>query len=297
MGKDIYAFWVTANGIVAEGNSESCTGLNCSAYVNKNHELYPLTDLEHYYPPVRNCEEQYKGKCLTCSTGYLGDTCNECDDGYAKSNYACNKIENEGCLSYNKEACSDCDDGYANNNGRCEKINNELKDLEVQNAKFNCKVEYKDNKEFTKNGLDDVEFLICTNIGDEEKPLIKIASGGEMSRIMLAIKSVLANVDKVPVLIFDEIDTGISGKAAKSVASKMKKIAKNHQILCITHLANIAAQGDYNYYISKSVVDGKTKTNIKNLNEEETLKEIARIATGDINDISIEHAKQLRVAI
>ena len=118
-----------------------------------------------------------------------------------------------------------------------------------------------------------------------------------MSRIMLAIKSVLANVDKVPVLVFDEIDTGISGKAAKSVASKMKKIAKNHQILCITHLANIAAQGDYNYYISKSVVDGKTRTNIKNLNEEETLKEIARIATGDINDISIEHAKQLRVAV
>ena len=178
-----------------------------------------------------------------------------------------------------------------------ENINNELKDLEMQNAKFNCSVIYNSSNEFTKNGLDDVEFLICTNIGDEEKTLIKIASGGEMSRIMLAIKSVLANVDKVPVLVFDEIDTGISGKAAKSVASKMKKIAKNHQILCITHLANIAAQGDYNYYISKSVVDGKTRTNIKNLNEEETLKEIARIATGDINDISIEHAKQLRVAV
>ena len=178
-----------------------------------------------------------------------------------------------------------------------ENINNELKDLEMQNAKFNCSVIYNTNNEFTKNGLDNVEFLICTNIGDEEKPLIKIASGGEMSRIMLAIKSVLANVDRVPVLVFDEIDTGISGKAAKSVASKMKKIAKNHQILCITHLANIAAQGDYNYYISKSVVDGKTRTNIKNLNEEETLKEIARIATGDINDISIEHAKQLRVAV
>lgn len=118
-----------------------------------------------------------------------------------------------------------------------------------------------------------------------------------MSRIMLAIKSVLANVDKVPVLIFDEIDTGISGKAAKAVASKMKKIAKNHQILCVTHLASIAAQGDYNYYISKEVENNKTKTKVEKLNEENTIKEIARIASGDINDISIEHAKQLRRAV
>ena len=178
-----------------------------------------------------------------------------------------------------------------------EKINEELQDLEMRNARFNCKVSFNENNEFNKNGLDDVEFLICTNIGDEEKPLIKIASGGEMSRIMLAIKSVLADVDRVPVLIFDEIDTGISGKAAKAVASKMKKIAKNHQILCITHLANIAAQGDYNYYISKEVENEKTKTKIQKLNEEDTIKEVARIASGDINDISIEHAKQLRLAV
>ena len=115
-----------------------------------------------------------------------------------------------------------------------------------------------------------------------------------MSRIMLAIKSVLANVDRVPVLVFDEIDTGISGHAAKAVASKMKKIAKNHQIFCITHLASIAAQGDYNYCISKEVINNTTRTTIKKLNEEDTLKEVARIASGDVNDISIEHAKQLR---
>ena len=178
-----------------------------------------------------------------------------------------------------------------------EKINIELQDLEMKNAKFNCKVEFNENNEFNKNGLDDVEFLIATNIGEEEKSLIKIASGGEMSRIMLAIKSVLANVDKVPVLIFDEIDTGISGKAAKAVATKMKKIAQNHQILCITHLASIAAKGDYNYYISKEVDEGKTRTKIEKLNEEKTIREIARIASGDINDISIEHAKQLRIAV
>ena len=176
------------------------------------------------------------------------------------------------------------------------KINLELQELEMKNAKFNASVEFNE-EEFNKNGLDIVEFVITTNIGEEEKTLIKIASGGEMSRIMLAIKSVLANVDKVPVLIFDEIDTGISGKAAKAVAMKMKKIANNHQILCVTHLASIAAKGDYNYFISKEVENNKTRTKIEKLNEENTIKEIARIASGDINDISIEHAKQLRKAI
>lgn len=178
-----------------------------------------------------------------------------------------------------------------------QKINKELAELEMKNAKFNVKVEYDDKEFFNKNGLDEIEFLISTNIGEEEKPLIKIASGGEMSRIMLAIKSVLSEVDKIPTLIFDEIDTGISGIAAKSVGSKMKKISKNHQILCITHLANIAAQGTYNYYISKAIEDNKTRTKVEKLNEEGTIKEIARIASGDINEVSIQHAKQLRMAV
>lgn len=175
-----------------------------------------------------------------------------------------------------------------------DKINKELQDLEMQNATFNAKVEFNKENEFNKNGLNNVEFLITTNIGEEEKALIKIASGGEMSRIMLAIKSVLADVDKVEVLIFDEIDTGISGIAAKSVAEKMKKIANKHQILCVTHLASIAAKGEHNYYISKIVEENKTRTKIEKLNEQKTIEEIARIASGDINSISIEHAKQLR---
>ena len=175
-----------------------------------------------------------------------------------------------------------------------EKINKELQELEMKNAKFNCNVEFNENKDFNKNGLNNVEFLIATNIGDEEKSLIKIASGGEMSRIMLAIKSVLSEVDKVPVLIFDEIDTGISGKAAKAVGSKIKNIAKNHQVLCVTHLASIAAKGDYNYYISKKVEENRTKTQVKQLNEKETIEEIARIASGDITDVTIEHAIELR---
>ncbi len=171
-------------------------------------------------------------------------------------------------------------------------INNELSQLEMKNAKFNAKV-IEDN-EFNINGKSHVEFLIRTNIGEEEKKLNKIASGGEMSRIMLAIKTVLSNIDEVPVLIFDEIDTGISGKAANSVGIKLRKIAKNHQVLIVTHLATIAAKGEHNYYIYKEVNDNKTNTKIKLLNEEETIKEIARIASGEVTQVAISHAKELR---
>ncbi len=174
------------------------------------------------------------------------------------------------------------------------KINRELKDLEMKNAKFSVKIIFSEDMNFTINGLDKVEFEISTNIGEEAKSLIKIASGGEMSRIMLAIKNVLAEVDKIPVIIFDEIDTGISGVAANCTGEKMKQISKNHQVLCVTHLASIAAKGDYNYYVSKEVIEEKTKTKIKLLNEEEVLREIARISSGTITDISINHAKELR---
>ena len=175
-----------------------------------------------------------------------------------------------------------------------EKINRELKDLEMKNAQFSVRIVFDENYNFNENGLDDIEFMISTNIGDEEKSLIKIASGGEISRIMLAIKTVLADTDEVPVLVFDEIDTGISGKAAKSVGEKIKIISNKHQVLCITHQANIAAMGDSNYYISKAVEGGKTHTNIKLLNETEVIEEIARISSGDITPNAINHAKEMR---
>ena len=178
-----------------------------------------------------------------------------------------------------------------------EKINKELKDLEMKNAKFNINIELLENMEerkFTKYGLNKVEFKISTNIGEEEKSLTKIASGGEMSRVMLGIKSVLADSYDVPVVIFDEIDTGISGVAANATGDKMKKISKNHQVICVTHLASITAKGDNNYFVSKNVKEGKTKTYIKKLNEEELLQEIARISSGAITQISIKHAKELR---
>ena len=171
-------------------------------------------------------------------------------------------------------------------------VNIQLKDLEMKNANFEVRIDATEN--FNENGLDKIEFLICTNVGDCLKPLSKIASGGEISRIMLAVKTVLADVDKVPVLVFDEIDTGISGIAAKAVANKLKTISKFHQVLCVTHLAAIAAKGNYNYYISKSVLDDRTKTSVELLNEEETIQEIARIASGKITQVTLEHARELR---
>lgn len=171
-------------------------------------------------------------------------------------------------------------------------INKELEELEMKNAKIKVKVEIQ--QEFLKNGKDIVTFFITTNIGEEEKELSKIASGGEMSRTMLAVKKVLADTDKMPILIFDEIDTGISGKAANSVAKKLKAISKNHQVMCISHLPNIAAIADFNYFISKNTNNERTKTQIKLLKEKEVIEEIARISSGEVNEISIKYATELR---
>ncbi len=172
-------------------------------------------------------------------------------------------------------------------------INQELIDLEMKNAKINVKVEYIEN-EFFKTGKDIVKFYITTNLGEDEKELSKIASGGEMSRTMLAIKKVLADTDSIPVLVFDEIDTGISGKAANAVATKLKAIANKHQVMCISHLPNIAAIADYNYFISKNVKEDRTKTQIKLLKENEVIEEIARISSGEINEVTLKYAYELR---
>ena len=175
-----------------------------------------------------------------------------------------------------------------------ENINRELVDLEMPNAKF--KVDIKQTL-FNRDGIDNIEFMITTNKGEDFKPLIKTASGGEMSRIMLAIKTVLSDVDDVPILIFDEIDTGISGKAGNAVGEKLKKISKKHQVIIVTHLASIAAKGDSNYYIYKEVENDFTKTKVKNLSEEEVIKEIARISSGIVSEISLKHAMELRTAV
>ena len=173
-----------------------------------------------------------------------------------------------------------------------EKINKELYELDMKSSKFIAKII--EDADYTENGLSHTEFMIITNKGEEEKPLGKIASGGEMSRIMLAIKTVLADIDEVPVLIFDEVDTGISGKTANTVGVKLNGIAHNHQVLVVTHLASVAAKGEHNYYIYKETVNEKTRTKIKKLTEKETIEEIARIASGDITEVTLSHAKMLR---
>lgn len=175
-----------------------------------------------------------------------------------------------------------------------EKVNEELQDLEMKQAHFKVEVVFNEEQEYTENGLDQVQFLIATNIGEEFKPLVKIASGGEISRIMLAIKTVLSDVDQVESMVFDEIDAGISGIAAKAVSKKMKMIANKHQIFVVTHLAVIAASADSHFFISKNVEGNTTKTKIEELKEEESIREIARIATGDVTKTAIDHAKELK---
>lgn len=174
------------------------------------------------------------------------------------------------------------------------KINKELKDLDMQNAVFRVNLNFNKEKDFTRNGLNVVEFLINTNVGEDFKPLIKIASGGEISRIMLAIKAVLSSIDEVQTIIFDEIDTGISGTAVKSVAEKIKKISKTHQVIAVTHQPILTASADFNYKIAKNVKNGKTNTSIKKLNEDEVVEEIAKIANGEITVTALQNALELR---
>ncbi len=181
-----------------------------------------------------------------------------------------------------------------------EKITNELNGLEMKNAKFSVNLVFDDQqKHFHNNGLDKAEFMISTNAGEPQKPLSKIASGGEMSRIMLAIKTILANVDFVPTLIFDEIDTGISGKAAQKVGQKLAQISKTHQVLCVTHLSQLACMADNHYLIEKYSENESTFTRVVPLDEDSRVIEISRIIGGaDVTKAAKQHSEELiRAAI
>ena len=159
----------------------------------------------------------------------------------------------------------------------CKMIKKELEFLDMPNVKFIVSHEHTN---LTISGYDDIQFLISVNPGEQPKPLSKIASGGELSRIMLAIKTVLADKDNFPTLIFDEIDTGISGSAAKKVGKKLKEISKHHQVICITHSAQIAAFADEHFLIKKCVKDNNSFTTIKKLDFNDRINEIARIISG-----------------
>lgn len=176
-------------------------------------------------------------------------------------------------------------------------ICNELNELGMKNIRFLIKIEHQQEADsFPVNGLDHIEFLISPNAGEDLKPLSRIASGGEASRIMLAIKTILAQSDRIPLLIFDEVDTGISGKTAGLLGEKLLKISSNHQVLCVTHMAQIAAKAKNHIYIEKSVKDNDTKTSINYLNEQGRIMEIARLLSGGANmDKAIDLATDMLI--
>jgi len=181
-----------------------------------------------------------------------------------------------------------------------DRICTQLDDLEMKRAKFKVDIQFdtvSDNeagRKFTANGLDRVEFLISPNAGEPLKPLAKIASGGEMSRIMLAIKTILAQVDKIPTMIFDEIDSGVSGRAAQKVGEKLSYISNSHQVICVTHLAQIASMADNHFLIEKIYDKASTITKVSKLDNESIIKEISRLVGGsDSSYTSLKYAEEM----
>lgn len=174
-----------------------------------------------------------------------------------------------------------------------DKIIEGLKDLNFLDVQFH--IDFQRKKEYTDNGFDDIEYEISTNPGESVKPLGRIVSGGELSRIMLAIKAILADRDQIETLIFDEIDTGISGRTAQKVSEKLALIGRSRQVICITHLAQLASMADSHYCIEKRAVDGSTQTGIRLLDEQESVEELARILGGaQITDAVIDNAREMK---
>jgi DNA repair protein RecN (Recombination protein N) len=180
------------------------------------------------------------------------------------------------------------------------KVSAELEDLEMKGAEFKVNIEMHitspdDIKTVPPgNGYNTIEFLVSVNEGEPLRPLSKTASGGEMSRIMLAIKKILADVDEVPILIFDEIDIGIGGQTANKVGEKLKFISAGHQVICVTHLAQIACRAHAHYFIEKTTAGGRTRTNVRQLKGDEITREIARIMGGTQgSELSLRYAKEM----
>ena len=172
-------------------------------------------------------------------------------------------------------------------------IKHSLEDLNFEQIKFD--VEIRSLKDISANGADEAEFMISVNPGEDLRPLAKVASGGELSRIMLGIKSVLARKDDTETLIFDEIDTGISGRTAQKVSEKMAVIAKSHQVICITHLPQIASMADIHFLIQKNIVDGFTITSISKLDDEQIITELSRMLGGSqITELVRSNAIQMK---
>jgi len=184
-------------------------------------------------------------------------------------------------------------------------VEDELRDLNMDGAKFEAANEWVDAYDgvpvgerrvaFSRSGLDRVEFMVAPNPGEGLKPLVKVASGGETSRLMLALKSVLAEADETPTLIFDEIDQGIGGRVGAIVGNKLWNLSRSHQVLCITHLPQLAAHGDRHYRVEKRVEDGRTETDVRWLQDEDKLAELA-LMLGGVTEPNVESARSLLAA-
>ena len=173
------------------------------------------------------------------------------------------------------------------------KVIHELNEVGLNGSKFVVSVNLLDLENANSNGLSAVEFMFSANVGQPPKPISKVISGGEMSRFMLALKSITADKQNISTMIFDEIDTGVSGEMAKVLALKMFKIGQTHQVLCVTHMAQICALASANYFISKSVLNGQTKTQIKRLNRSEKVKEVARLIGNSESASALTHAQEM----
>ncbi|MCL2874488.1 MAG: DNA repair protein RecN [Defluviitaleaceae bacterium] len=253
-----------------------------------------LDDIEARLTLIGTLKRKYGGSVQSILK-YYSDIANRLDS-FANEEESLKKlaIDKKDCLQKVIELCdkltAERKNAAAVIKGQME---NHLSELGMKNAKFDILIERK--KTFSSNGCDNVEFMISANIGEPLKPLAKIASGGEMSRIMLALKTILAYADNTPTFIFDEIDTGISGRTAQQVAEKLTLISGSHQIICITHLPQIAAMADRHYLIEKSGDDTKTITNIAELNDNESVEELARLLGGvEITDATLTAAHEMR---
>lgn len=225
------------------------------------------------------CKEQEKKlEKLTDYENYIDELNKKCDDAQKKLDRDTKKL-----TKLRKEQSKLLENA----------ISEGLKDLNFPDVQFRIQLEKL--ADFTSNGRDDIEFLISLNPGQPVKPLANVASGGELSRIMLAIKTVMADRDDIETLIFDEIDVGISGRTAQKVSEKMAVIGKGHQVICITHLAQIAAMADHHFVIEKTVGEMNTRTDIRPLDEKESVEELSRILGGaKITEAVIQNAKEMK---
>lgn len=170
------------------------------------------------------------------------------------------------------------------------RVSTALQDLGMKGSMFETRFQA---ASLSSTGIDDVEFMLAANAGEKPKPLKHVASGGEISRIMLSLKAVFADADKIPTLIFDEIDSGVGGAVARQVAEKMQQLARSHQTICITHLPQIAAAADAHFHVSKASAKGRTFTRVARVEQETRVEELARLLDGSVSDVSLQHARTL----